>query len=377
MRILCLLLAGCGVGAAGDLAFRAHTIATGLKDGYQVVPVDLNGDGKPDLIALASGMDELVWFENPGWQRHTIVRGMNGMINAAATDIDGDGVPEIALAYGFDMVAAKSAGIVSLLHRGSDPSGLWSIKEIDQLTTSHRLRWADIDGSGRKTLVNAPLTGAKALASDYRDKVPLVVYRGPEWKREVASEANEGVMHGIFPVEWGGRGRDSILTASFSGIHRYWLEGSTWRREEIAKGDPGTWPHCGASDVAAGRLGSERFLAAIEPWHGNQVAVYRVENGAWKRTVIEDGLPDSHSIAIADLDGDGQGEIVVAQRGKPGRVLVFALRGGKWAKTVVDEGITAASCAVADLNGDGRPDLVCIGSATENLKWYENLGPAR
>jgi hypothetical protein len=35
----------------------------------------------------------------------------------------------------------------------------------------------------------------------------------------------------------------------------------------------------------------------------------------------------------------------------------------------------AAACAIADLNGDGRPDIACIGSSTANLKWYENLGP--
>jgi hypothetical protein len=35
-------------------------------------------------------------------------------------------------------------------------------------------------------------------------------------------------------------------------------------------------------------------------------------------------------------------------------------------------GSVAASGAVADLNGDGKPDIVCIGSATANLKWYEN-----
>jgi len=40
--------------------FEPHTVATGLTDGYQVVVADLNHDGKPDLIALASGMDELV-----------------------------------------------------------------------------------------------------------------------------------------------------------------------------------------------------------------------------------------------------------------------------------------------------------------------------
>jgi hypothetical protein len=33
-------------------------------------------------------------------------------------------------------------------------------------------------------------------------------------------------------------------------------------------------------------------------------------------------------------------------------------------------GMGAASCAVADLNADHKPDIVCISSTT--LKWYEN-----
>lgn len=56
--------------AAPPVAFVEHTIATDLRGGYQVVVADLNHDGKPDVIALASGMSELVWYENPGWQRH-------------------------------------------------------------------------------------------------------------------------------------------------------------------------------------------------------------------------------------------------------------------------------------------------------------------
>lgn len=373
-RVLLILLTACTLAPASELTLQPHSVATGLTGGYQVIAVDLNRDGKLDLIALASGMDELVWFENPTWERHVIARDLHGMINVAAYDTDGDGIPELALAHGFDMVAAKSPGIVSLLHSGPDPRELWRLREIDRLTTSHRLRWAGIDGSGRKALINAPLTGAAAAAPEYREHVPLVVYRGPNWKREIAGDQNQGVMHGIFITDWESRGRDSIFTASFNGISRYWLDGGQWSREEIAKGDPGAWPHCGTSDIAAGNLKGERFLAAIEPWHGNQVAIYKRRGSTWARTVIEDGLPDSHSIAAADLDGDGRSEIVVAQRGKPGRVVVFSIRGDQWQKTVVDEGITAASCAVADLNSDGRPDLACIGSATENLKWYENMG---
>jgi hypothetical protein len=29
---------------------------------------------------------------------------------------------------------------------------------------------------------------------------------------------------------------------------------------------------------------------------------------------------------------------------------------------------------VADMNADGKMDVVCIGTATANLKLYENLG---
>jgi len=57
------------LGAGQQPHFVQHTIATHLAGGYQVVVSDLNQDGKPDLIAVASGMPELVWFENPGWPR--------------------------------------------------------------------------------------------------------------------------------------------------------------------------------------------------------------------------------------------------------------------------------------------------------------------
>src|SRR5262245_27046468 len=57
--------------------FTTHTIDTGLTDGYQVVVQDLNRDGKPDIIALASGLTELRWYQNPGWEKHVLVTGIN------------------------------------------------------------------------------------------------------------------------------------------------------------------------------------------------------------------------------------------------------------------------------------------------------------
>ncbi|MEE3104332.1 MAG: hypothetical protein VX273_02045, partial [Acidobacteriota bacterium] len=44
------------------LQFIDHTIATDLGGGYQVVATDVNSDGRPDLIALAPRLNELIWF---------------------------------------------------------------------------------------------------------------------------------------------------------------------------------------------------------------------------------------------------------------------------------------------------------------------------
>ena len=316
MRFLFLLAVFLPVISAAQ--FAEHTIANDLKGGYQVVAADLNHDGKMDLIALASGQTELVWYENPTWQRHVIASGQRRMINLAYWN------DQIGLASEFENDARGSVGIVSLLVPNGDPRQPWKLKEIDRLTTSHRLRWADIEGNGMKVLVNAPLMGSTAQAPDYRGPVPLVLYRAPEWKRELISDANQGVQHGLLVIDWDGDGRDGILTGSFSGIDLYQFQKSgPWKRTEITKGRPAMCPKCGTSDVAAGKLGSERFLAAIEPWHGNELAVYRHEQQGWKRLVIDDSLMEGHTILTADLDRDGRDEIAAGFRGGGGSVLIY------------------------------------------------------
>jgi hypothetical protein len=381
--VIFILLLFCltAYGAAPPAEFIAHPITAGLKGGYQVVVADLNKDGKPDIIALASGMPDLVWFENPSWKEHVLATGLGHMINLAAWDTDGDGIPEIVIAHEFANQAKNSLGILSVLQHGADPLQPWKITEIDRIPTSHRLRWANVDGSGKKVLVNAPLTGLKAEAPEYRGKTPLVFYRPGAWIRETISEENEGVEHGIYVTDWDGNGRDAILTASFVGLHLFRLGKDGWSRTELAKGDPAAWPKSGSSDVAVGALAGKpariRFLAAIEPWHGNEVSVYRQGNGGvWGRQVIDDSLDQGHTILTADLNGDGNDEIVAGFRGKARGVNVYYANGSKgdrWVNHPLDKGgIAASSCAVADLNADGRPDIVCIGSATANLTWYEN-----
>jgi hypothetical protein len=367
------LLCSLAVAAPPAIRFEAHTVATGLTGGYHVVVADLNRDGKPDVIALADGLPDLVWFENPGWQRHVIVSGRSNMINLAAADVDGDGIPELLLADGFDMNPQSSEGNVWLLHHKGDPREPWEIRLIDRLPATHRLRVAKMGTHGELAFINAPLAGPKSVAPDYQDAIELSLYRPGTWKRELVNRNIHGVLHGIFITDWDGDGRDDILAASFEGIHLLRNTATGWKISEINHGDESPWPKCGSSDVTVVRTRWGRRLAAIEPWHGNQVSIYRETRGKWQRQVIDSSLEDGHTIVAADFAGDGEQQVVAGFRKGHSLVLYRSDGKGAWSRDVIDNRIAAAGCAVADLNGDGRMDLVCIGSATANLVWYENV----
>jgi YVTN family beta-propeller protein len=356
--------------------FRAHVLANDLTGGYQITAADVNGDGRTDLIALASGMSDLVWFENPTWKRHVLASGIERPINLAARDVDGDHIPEIVVAGGWSNVAAKSPGMVWMLKSNGNPLEKWTAKEIDRLPTSHRIRTLLLDG--QPVFVNAPLIGADSVAPDYRAAVPLVLYGSRDWQRRTIGSDNHGVVHGLTVFDWDGDGREDILTASFAGVH--WFRNTPdgkWARKLVVPGDTAPWPKSGASEIAIGRAHGKRFLATVEPWHGSQICVYTEGDGAWSRRILDDSNQEVHAVRTGDLDRDGNDDVVAAVRSKPGAVIAYFSAPGKWDRVVLDQGgVTASDCAVADFNADRLTDVACIGSATTNLKLYENLGSA-
>jgi DNA-binding beta-propeller fold protein YncE len=374
---LALSLAACA--AAASPFFREHTLASDLKGGYQIVAADVNGDSRTDLIALASGMPDLVWFENPTWERRILASPFERMINLATHDLDGDRIPEIIVAAGWNTDAKKSAGTVWLLRHDGDPRNKWQMTEIDRLPSSHRIRVAQVDKGKPPLFINAPLTGADVEGPEYRGAAPLVFYEAGEWKRRTISTENHGVVHGLEVLDWDGDGRDDVLTASFEGVH--WFRRSPdgkWVRSRILEGDPSPWPRSGASEIKVGRGNSGRFLATVEPWHGNQVVVYTGRPDAWRRKVIDNSQTDIHSLRVSDINADGRDDIVAAVRGRERRVVLYlAGSDNSWTRQILDDGgIAAADCAVADLNGDRLSDIACIGSTTANVKWFENMGAA-
>ena len=141
-----------------------------------------------------------------------------------------------------------------------------------------------------------------------------------------------------------------------------------------------------AGEVRSGKLpGGNRFLVTVEPMHGNQVVVYTApapsdREAFWKRKVIDETLKEGHALACGDLLGAGFDQVVVGWRGKNSEgktgVKVFTpldKEGKTWRQSIVDEDSMACEdLCLADLNGDGKIDIIASGRATKNVKIYFN-----
>jgi hypothetical protein len=400
---LLLSLAAVGIGAEApstSVQFSTHLISDQLRGGYMVAIADVNHDGKLDIIPVAAGQAELAWYENPGWERHVMLNDKKAMLWATPADIDGDGIPEFALLTDFGQDPKTSKGSIWLLKSQGDPKAMWKSYAVDAVPTAHRVTWADLEGNGKKEIVMAPFVGLKGWEDPkYKDNVPLLFWRVPStldgaWKRETVDDKLYGVVHHLHAVKWTPGKRDELMVVGFDGIVLYTPAGHgdklRFDRQVLAKGDePRNVPGAGGmtqgtNDVYPIHIKGKRFLAAQEPWHGDEIVVYAEKGGQWQRNVIFKGLVQGHEIAVGDLNGDGRDDIVavdVTNRGRPTPASVHIFyseddAGTQWRHELLDENMMAGSgVAIADINGDGRPDIVAISGSS--VKYYENLGIAK
>lgn len=369
--------------------FKAHNVAT-LKNGYQIKIADVNKDGQPDIIALSTSPSTLEWYENPGWQKHVISSKTDNNISLALGDIDQDGWIDIALASDFELNESGRQGKISWLQNPGNNGSKWEKHDIGAIPHSHRLFWADFAGDGSQYLVDAPIVGQGAKSPNYDIPARLTAFKisgnpaSNHWKSALIDHSLT-VIHGFRIIDWNNDEYDDVITASFQGITLFQTQKESnklsWKKFHLVSGNQKTSPSRGSSEIGVGQIDGERFMATIEPWHGNQVVVYVKKNGQWKRNVLYNKFVSGHGLTIEDLDGDGSDEIIAGYRGKGTSLYAWHCMNNDpdhWERIDIDVGDMATSCVrTADINQDGKTDIVSIGSSTNNIKWYENLSPSK
>ena len=377
--------------------FGVQEIEKGLGVGYAVLLVDVNNDGKPDIVVV--DQRRVVWYENPTWKRRIITEGRTKPDNVciAPYDIDGDGKVDFALGAGWGNLTSKVTGPLYWLQRGKSLDEPWKVHVISEEgePSVHRMRCADLHGTGKPELVVVPLLGRNSTRQKNwmnGSPVRILAFKIPKdpvrdrWVPEVIDESLH-VVHNFWPIPAAsGKGQD-LLTASYEGVNRLGLRGGKWTKTKLGTGNQDKpESNRGASEIKRGKLRNGRtYIATIEPWHGFQVVVYTEPDDPakklWDRHVIDDHLKWGHAVWCADLDGDGDEELVIGVRDdrsvKPGErrgVRIYKAtdgKGAKWQRKLIDEGgVAVEDLAVADLNGDGRPDIVAVGRQTHNVRIY-------
>jgi hypothetical protein len=392
---VCVAGGGDSVRAADEGGWRIQEIATDLDVGYAVRILNLVGDERPDILVIDS--ERVVCYENPSWQVHTVLTGQTKADNVcvAPHDIDGDGDIDLALGAGW----AGEDGTVQWLQNPGSPGGEWTVHVIGAEPFVHRMQWVNVDDDEAPELVVVPLVGrGSSIRQPDTTPVRILAYdipRAPasdEWPVRVLTD-DLYVAHNFWPTDLDGDGSTDLLVASYEGVTLLTGGGQgEWSGRKIGAGhqeEQNRAGRLGASEIRTGELAAGRiYIATIEPWHGFQVVVYLPPQDSndedpealWQRKVLDDALTWGHAVWTANLDGDADEELIIGVRdntqgGLPSGVRIYdpSDGGNDWQRQLVDPtGVAVEDLAVADLNGDERPDIVAVGRATHNVRIYWN-----
>ncbi len=383
--VACYCTARQAVFAGDEVKFVMHRVGTFRSETCGVG--DFNNDGKIDIVA-----GPYLYFA-PDWKPLKI-RELEGKVDEqgrgyywdfmnAPLDVDGDGL--------LDVVSCSWHGKRSEWYRNTGgAAGLWPRTVIEKNGHFEHGELWDIDGDGKAQEVLPSVAGTiwYETAKTASGKQQLI--------KHVISKKTLAWGCGVGDVN--GDGRPDVLRPDA------WFEApsdcrnGTWKEHPLAvghieEGKSDHTPQIFTCDVNGDGLND--IVTSSAHKHGifwyQQVPVG--SSIRWKQHVIDASWSQAHSLALADVDGDGDKDLITGKRffahngrdpdggGKLG-VYWYELKQEQakrdptraWKKHVIsfDAGIgSGMNIPVVDLDKDGDLDFVVTGKWGGPV-WFEN-----
>ena len=181
----------------------------------------------------------------------------------------------------------------------------------------------------------------------------IIHERSPEWleRHEIADINGDGRPEIVFIDNING----CLLYFEYEGDPRL---PSSWRTRYV---DEGTLT--GAYDVAVADFNGNGDLdVAASTWRkGNQFVWYENRDGHWIKHIIEDNIAETRTIHAADIDGDGKIDLLGTAR--VGNQVIWYENPGDpvnqpWIKHIIDDAPQPSHGHPVDMDGDGDLDVV-------------------
>ena len=284
---------------------------------------------------------------------------------------------------------------------------------------------------GRGNVTGEGENGVRVMAYEF----PKDPTKAENWKTRVIDDSlHQTHNFDIAWADSGGEemivgGREGLLLADRRGQTKLIVDSSHFAAADSKSPDAKKFSGGqGAGEVRYGpdftfRGSFLRHYAAIEPVHGTEVVIYEPvaevstqfpsgqtyqphptygSNAAntneaavrkaspgqltqpyaqvWRRTVLDNALVQGHALACADLLGLDRQQVVAGWRGTPKEqenigIKLYAWNAAEdsWEGHWIDEGgMATEDFKIADLDGDGKLDIIAAGRWTKNLKIYWN-----
>jgi len=380
LRALSILMATLLPVSAADLQWKHLSSSTGdlplpgtSTEQTGALIADLDKDGTNDfVISFRKVAPALVWYRRTGtgWERYVLDPSfLTVEAGGAVYDIDGDGDPDIV--FGGDWQSSEVWWWENP-YPHFDPNVPWKRHLIkkDGATQHHDQVFGDFLGTGKPQLAFWN-QGAKKI---FIAPIPADPRNTETWDAieifsgEAGEAGKSGFKYpeGMAAFDIDGDGKVDLLAGNLWFKHR---QGKTFEPIQFA--------------TIGGRVAAGKF----KPGKTAQIVIAPGDGVGPLRWYECTGNPESakdwvghdlldrdmvhgHSLQVADIDGDGNLDIFTAEMAKwserktepdnPGATawIFFGDGRGQFRKTVFTTGVGFHEARVADLNGDGKLDIL-------------------